>query len=82
MSAEDFINFVNEDRELTCEGSKARWLLPNRTEIAQDSLKYKLHAEENASKLLIRKINANDIGAYRCVSDKSDEIFNLKVYCE
>jgi hypothetical protein len=82
VSADDYINFVNEDREFSCEGNNARWLLPNRTEINKDNFKYKLQTEEDLSKLLIRKINANDIGAYRCVSDKVDIIFNVKIYCE
>lgn len=82
MSASEIIKFVNEDCEFTCQGDKARWLLPNRTEIAQDNLKFQLQNDEHLSKLLIRKVNANDIGAYRCVSEKVDEIFNLKVYCK
>jgi hypothetical protein len=52
------------------------------TEITQSSDKYTLVKENNETKLVIKNINLNDSGDYRCETSKADKVFKLNVYCE
>lgn len=82
MSGE-FVNFVNEEREFSCVGNNIKWYLPNGKPVPDNKAKYSIqNISEQASKLIISKINALDIGEYRCATDENDERFSLKIYCK
>lgn len=83
MSGEEFVNFVNEDREFFCNGNNVKWFLPNGSRIIDDNVKYDIVLmNEHGSKLLIKNVNAYDTGTYRCVLDKIEKKFELKTYCK
>lgn len=77
-----YVNFIGQDQTFICEGNDARWILPNRTQIAANNTKFLIETVPGIeSKLLIKNVSPRDIGPYRCVSDKVDKNFDLQVYC-
>lgn len=82
MSGEDFFNFVNEDRGFKCSGQNAAWFHPNGSQLVNNNFKYDLAESSKESRLIIKNINAFDIGEYSCFVDNGDQKFVLKVYCK
>lgn len=81
-SAQEFVNFMNEDRTFSCEGSKVEWFAPTGLHIPENKSKFEIETREHDASLTIKNVNAFDMGEYRCVSEAEFKQFNLKIYCE
>lgn len=84
VSGDEFINFVNEDRKLICNGDGMKWFLTSKdTQILDDGLKFFIQTNANESTLLVKHVNLNDIGEYKCISGNgTEQNFYLKIYCK
>lgn len=83
-SHKEIVSFVNDDKNLVCNGKDVKWFLPNGTRILKSSDKYQIEDSEDESVLTVKKINPMLSGIYKCLSYASDieENFQLKIYCE
>ena len=80
MSPTDFVDFIGDNREISCKGENVRWFFENGTEIRQIEEKYTMEKSDNELNLTIHKINQKDIGAYRCRIGKIEIVHNLRTF--
>lgn len=79
------VGFISHDKSLVCNGSEARWFLPNHTEIIGLSDKFQITKSDEQSILTI-KMDPMVQGLYKCLSysdgTSNSQYFHLKLYCK